>query len=402
MLNDSQVAKIFTLIVALAVLLVAACAPQTEPTAQPGGNNPTTEPTPEATEMIEANAYIDSIDVLIMESFPVQVAAMVSGNLQDGCTAIESVSASHEGNTFTIDIQATRPADAICTQALVPFEERVSLDVLGLEAGDYTVVFGDASASFTLDMDNSLPSDSDDLDEDASDSSHPLHGTSWSLGEIIVSGESITIPEGAEVNINFEDGIVNGKSGCNSFSGTYSIDGDTLETGEIVSTLMACADDLMEVETHFLGALQNPTGFEMNMADRLTITSENTTLVFGQQMIIDEDSHMSDALDGTSWTLDEAIVAGDSYPVPDGVVVTLNFENGTMNGNGGCNSYSAEYSADAGSIEPGMIVSTLMICDNSDIETIYFGVLQSVIAYEVNGDSLVLRSEDGSLTFSAN
>jgi inhibitor of cysteine peptidase len=42
----------------------------------------------------------------------------------------------------------------VCTQALVPFEETIPLDVEGLLAGEYTVNVNGVMATFTLDVDN--------------------------------------------------------------------------------------------------------------------------------------------------------------------------------------------------------------------------------------------------------
>jgi inhibitor of cysteine peptidase len=44
----------------------------------------------------------------------------------------------------------------MCTQALVPFEESIDLDVRGLPAGTYTVDVHGETATFTLDVDNVL------------------------------------------------------------------------------------------------------------------------------------------------------------------------------------------------------------------------------------------------------
>ncbi len=38
----------------------------------------------------------------------------------------------------------------------------------------------------------------------------------------------------------FESGTVGGSTGCNSYSAPYSVDGDSLEIGQIASTLMGC------------------------------------------------------------------------------------------------------------------------------------------------------------------
>ncbi len=101
-------------------------------------------------------ARVENIDILVMESFPVQVAAVVTGNLSDGCTEVEEVTSTRDANTFTVTVVTSRPVDAFCTQALVPFEERVTLDVLGLDQGTYAVEANGAEASFTLDADNRI------------------------------------------------------------------------------------------------------------------------------------------------------------------------------------------------------------------------------------------------------
>jgi inhibitor of cysteine peptidase len=99
-------------------------------------------------------AIVESIEVLLLESFPLQANAIVRGNLPDGCTTIQESSAERQGDTYEITIRTVRPPQALCTEALVPFEEAVPLDILGLEAGTYTVEADGASASFELAVDN--------------------------------------------------------------------------------------------------------------------------------------------------------------------------------------------------------------------------------------------------------
>jgi inhibitor of cysteine peptidase len=124
------------------------------PVAQP---SPTPEPGTGNGDVIRGEPMVESVDVQILESFPVQVQAVVRGNLADGCTALDEVTTTREGNLFRIRLTSVRPADAVCTLALVPFEEVVSLDVLGLPAGEYTVDANGVTATFTLAMDNVLP-----------------------------------------------------------------------------------------------------------------------------------------------------------------------------------------------------------------------------------------------------
>ena len=90
-----------------------------------------------------------------MESFPLQVNVIITGNLPDGCTSIVGSRAIKiDENVFEIHVYTERMIDALCTQALVPFEENVKLDVYGLDAGTYLVKVNDLSESFTFDMDN--------------------------------------------------------------------------------------------------------------------------------------------------------------------------------------------------------------------------------------------------------
>jgi hypothetical protein len=95
-------------------------------------------------------AVVENVDVRILESFPVQVQAVVTGYLPDGCTTITGVEAVNEGTAFRIRITTDRPADAMCTMAITNFEQVVPLDVTELPAGSYQVVVNELSLSFEL------------------------------------------------------------------------------------------------------------------------------------------------------------------------------------------------------------------------------------------------------------
>jgi hypothetical protein len=101
-------------------------------------------------------ANVDSVQIRILESFPVQVQAVAKGNLPDSCTTIDQAKQTREGNTFKITLTTKRPADAMCAQVLTPFEHTIALDVSGLPKGKYEVIVNNANASFELKADNSL------------------------------------------------------------------------------------------------------------------------------------------------------------------------------------------------------------------------------------------------------
>jgi len=72
-----------------------------------------------------------------------------------------------------------------------------------------------------------------------------------------------TLPE-APVVVTFtaEVGIA-GSAGCNSFSGPFTFDVNTLTVGPLISTLMACEEPIMAQETAIMTALQTATSFEV-------------------------------------------------------------------------------------------------------------------------------------------
>lgn len=98
-------------------------------------------------------AEVTEIDILILESFPVQVQVVARGNLPNPCTGIDQIIQSRDGNNFKITIK-TKYNQEICIPLINPFEETIALDVYGLPAGTYTVNVNGIEDSFTLDVDN--------------------------------------------------------------------------------------------------------------------------------------------------------------------------------------------------------------------------------------------------------
>jgi hypothetical protein len=91
------------------------------------------------------------VDDITVEERGGTYVAVINGNLPDSCSTIDGVEQSVDGTTFSLTVSASRPGDALCAQALVPFTEEVELDTAGLEAGDYTVdVNGEISTTFSL------------------------------------------------------------------------------------------------------------------------------------------------------------------------------------------------------------------------------------------------------------
>jgi inhibitor of cysteine peptidase len=107
--------------------------------------------------LIEGLAPVSSVEVLILESFPVQVRVVVSGGFSNGCWEMGDYAVGRNGNVFEVTLSAFGPApDMICTQVAPMFEEVIPLDVYGLPAGTYIVSANGVTSEFTLSIDNSV------------------------------------------------------------------------------------------------------------------------------------------------------------------------------------------------------------------------------------------------------
>jgi heat shock protein HslJ len=92
---------------------------------------------------------------------------------------------------------------------------------------------------------------------------NPLLG-SWIVDSYASAPGTITAPlEGTELTAVFRLAKVGGSSGCNTFDGPYTTNGNLAAIGPLATTRMACADDVMAQETAFLAALQGVGKIEL-------------------------------------------------------------------------------------------------------------------------------------------
>ena len=108
------------------------------------------------------------------------------------------------------------------------------------------------------------------------------------IGEWVVTGYNdgkggVTTPAaGTTLTANFTADAVSGSSGCNTFSGSYKLDGLNVTIGPLASTRMACEQAVMDQETAFLTALQTPSTVEQGGANvSLRDAAGATQVTFG-------------------------------------------------------------------------------------------------------------------------
>jgi inhibitor of cysteine peptidase len=183
------------------LLLISLLLLLTLPACQTPGTPTLEEGTPTAEPVTIGQANVESVEVQMLETFPVQINLLVKGNLPDGCTELDQINVVFEeaSNTFDVDITTQRPADAMCTEALVPFEETIPLDVQGLPAGTYTVDVNGITEVFTLNVDNVLPPSEGD---DTPLPSTPVPDQKATLGQANVERIEILKLESFPVQVN--------------------------------------------------------------------------------------------------------------------------------------------------------------------------------------------------------
>jgi hypothetical protein len=158
-MNIRLMARAAVVTLAALAALLAACAPPTtpEPTDTPTPTATATIPPPPVSTVAGGNpAPVASLEVAILESFPVQVNVIVKGNLPDSCTPVGEIEQKFAANTFYIYIPMEQSAGANCAQVLTPYEQTIHLNVRDLPKGTYTVKVNGTATTFDLTMDNTL------------------------------------------------------------------------------------------------------------------------------------------------------------------------------------------------------------------------------------------------------
>jgi len=135
------------------ILLLSACAPATSPdtgissTPIPTDKLPMNLPanTPPAylplngeANLDKGNVYIDSTEILILESYPVQIMLSLQGNLPTPCHQLRvDIQEPDEQNRIFVVVYSVSHPDLICVQVLEPIDTSIPLG--SFPAGHYTV-----------------------------------------------------------------------------------------------------------------------------------------------------------------------------------------------------------------------------------------------------------------------
>ena len=148
------------LLIFITLLLLSACSPAitppdttvTEPPADQVPPLPTDmdmySPQPGDSKLLRGNVYLNSSQLLILESYPPQIYLELVGNLPDPCHRLRvNISAATAENRILVEVYSLADSSAICIQVLAPFN--VSIPLGSFPAGHYSVwVNGELAGEF--------------------------------------------------------------------------------------------------------------------------------------------------------------------------------------------------------------------------------------------------------------
>jgi hypothetical protein len=93
---------------------------------------------PQAEAMMQLDHVIESVDPLILESYPMQLQLHVTG-YHDGCDYPTQVSQSITGSTINVRIYREMPLAVICPANIITYDETIAIEG-GFTGGAYTIV----------------------------------------------------------------------------------------------------------------------------------------------------------------------------------------------------------------------------------------------------------------------
>ena len=92
---------------------------------------------------------IERVEFVVLESYPLQVQAHITGYLADGCTTFAGISQQREGHVITITVKAVHSGAEICTAIAPMLDQSVMLEG-SFTPGQYTVIVNGTAYQLTV------------------------------------------------------------------------------------------------------------------------------------------------------------------------------------------------------------------------------------------------------------
>ena len=116
-----------------------------------------------------------------------------------------------------------------------------------------------------------------------------LENTHWSLVSFGSPGAEQPLIDGSTITLMLAGGQAGGSGGCNSYGGTYQLDGNNITFGEITRTEKACLEEgVTEQEQRYFQAMETASEYRIE-GDQLHITYDdgNGAMIFESTLPVD-------------------------------------------------------------------------------------------------------------------
>ena len=202
---------------------------------------------------------------------------------------------------------------------------------------------------------------------------------------------------GTRIRLSFDKaGQIGASAGCNSFGGTYRVDGGVLRINGGFMTDMGCDPERSAQDDWLFAFLGSGPSVSLT-GNVLGLTAGTVALRFLDREIAEPDL----PLVGPTWTV-ASIVAGDAVSsIPAGVVATLVFgADGHVAVQTGCNFGGGTYAINGTQLRFSDLVMTKRACEGAAgaMEASVIAVLRSdQVQFRIDASSLSLRTATGGL-----
>lgn len=222
-----------------------------------------------------------------------------------------------------------------------------------------------------------------------------LSSTFWVLENL--DGDTFYEIGNTEREIGFrlepDNNRISGYGGCNSFMGNVSVSGSRVSFTEVGSTKMSCPG-LSFDEVDILKVLELAKIYTINDGRlELRVKRKDEPLAIFRKSVGETDINAKFLVE-KHWRL-KTLNGNDVEMTEDQerqAYFTLKTEGNRMVGFGGCNNLMGSYKLGIGNrIRFSNTASTLMACEDSELENVFMEVFELADNYTLNGDELLLN-----------
>ncbi len=191
----------------------------------------------------------------------------------------------------------------------------------------------------------------------------------------------------SSISLDFRDDRLSANAGCNTMNSGYSITAEgTLEVDAMATTMMACADELMAQDTWLSEFLTSGPQIALD-GTNLTLTGDDASIVLA--------AVQPAPLEGTTWMITSTMADEAVSSIPSDAEPSLTITDGQAAVDTGCNRGSGAVEVTDTTLTFGPLATTKMACspELNELEATVLGVLQGEVSYEIDGDSMSIRTD---------